>query len=382
MSDAELTPLVPNERMSAAKSPGSEPIDDANTALSPASQHDAPPRNPGANGPEQIVTVRECPKAGRDITLAYDTFGDSSDEPVLMIMGMNAQMILWPDDFCQEIASRGYFVVRFDNRDQGRSVHLDGMTTPSICNLICLPNCCAGPPPYALEDFALDAVALLDTLSIPKAHIVGQSMGGMIAQLIAINHPERAMSLWSIFSTPWHPGRKEPTLKVRLALAEKPRDDTRAEFQRTMREMGKVAFFPECQYEKNLPWIDDLFGRIHDRGVYVGAITRHAAAVVRQETRVESLKKVTCPTLVLHGEQDVLVDCSHGKKTHECVPGSELVLIPDMGHSTLPCHFVEMVDHWARVCCGGKDKKKGGGGVPVVVAAVSGPTSAAATPVA
>ena len=324
----------------------SEPVD-----AKPAPHHN------GANHPEKLVTVRECPKADRDIEIAYDTFGDASKPAVLLVMGMNAHMILWPDEFCVEIANRGFFVIRFDNRDCGRSTKLPHMPTPSICNLVCLPNCCAGKPGYTLEDFADDAVALLDTLSVTKAHIVGQSMGGMIVQCIALKYPQRVLSMWSIFSTPCGPAGNdkrlvEPTLKVKLALGEKPKDDTRAEYQRNFRDMGKIAFFPPEHFDTYVSWIDDINGRIYDRGVYTEAITRHAATVVRQESRVEALKaaKFDFPVLVLHGAKDVLVDPSHGLLTHECIAGSVYVVVPDMAHSILPCHIGPIVDHWQRVC--------------------------------
>lgn len=302
---------------------------------------------------EKLVTVRECPKANCDIEIAYETFGDPTHPPVLLIMGMNAQMLLWPEDFCKAWAARGYYVIRFDNRDCGLSTKVPHMTTPSVCSLVCLPNCCASAPAYTLEDFALDAVALLDTLKIPKAHIVGQSMGGMIAQIIASKHPDRCLSLMSIYSTTNDPKLPEPTLKTKLALAEKPKNETREEYIRVFREMGKVAFYPPGMYDQYSKFIDDLNGTMYDRIVYTEAITRHAAAVVRAPNRNDELKNVRCPTLVLHGRQDVLVDPRCGEKTHECIPHSQLVKIDNMGHSILPCHFESLLDAFERHCAKG-----------------------------
>jgi pimeloyl-ACP methyl ester carboxylesterase len=283
-----------------------------------------------------LVKVQEEPKSENGVHLFYESFGDASDPCVLLIMGLNAQMLIWHEAFCKALAARGFFVIRFDNRDVGLSTKLEAGGVPSVCSLLCIPNCCAATPAYSLDDMASDCVGLLDALKIEKAHIVGQSMGGMIAQLVAANHPQRTLSLTSVYSSPGM-ANPEPTLKIKLAMAKQPKDKTREAFVENMREMAKLCFIPEQHWDQAST--DELNGQVFDRSTYADGGFRQANALLRQKSRLEALKTIKCPTLVIHGKADVVVPFPNAEATVKAIPGARLLVIDDMGHSILPAHY-------------------------------------------
>ena len=279
------------------------------------------------------------------IRLAYDEFGDLSDPVILLIMGLGTQMIAWPEDFCQGLATRGYRVIRFDNRDIGLSQKMDGARVPGMLKLalysrLNLPL----KVPYTLHDMARDAIGLLDALEIDSAHLVGASLGGMIAQLMAGNFPFRVLSLTSIMSTSGCSSLPPADRKVMLHMARRPaKGDVEALQQyamRTMRLIGSPGFQPSDQE------LREKLSASYQRSTYPIGYVRHMAAIMASGDRVAVLKKITAPTLVIHGEADPLVPVSGGIDTARHVRGAKLELIAGMGHDLpkplLP-HFVELI---------------------------------------
>lgn len=292
-----------------------------------------------------LVRVRECPKADQIIELWYETFGDSTHPAVLLVMGLNASMMLWHTAFCEALAARGFYVIRFDNRDIGKSTKLDHMGVPSICGLVCLPNFCAPKPPYTLEDFALDAVGLLDALHISRAHVMGQSMGGMISQIIAAEHPSRVMSLTSIYSSPGNP---DPSLKIKLKMAEKPKDAERGTFIEHMRSIARECFIAEELWDE--AYLDRLHGELYDYSTYIDGATRQASAIVRQTSRIDRVKSIKCPVLIVHGKKDVVVEFKHGEWTKELIPHATMLTFDNMGHGIMPPLFDAICDGFVTAC--------------------------------
>lgn len=267
------------------------------------------------------------------ITIAYETFGAAGRPTVLLIMGFGAQMTLWPVSLCQGIADLGYQVIRFDNRDIGHSTHMDHLGPVSAMDVFTksvtgqpLP-----PAPYYLDDMAQDAVGLLDALSIDRAHIVGASMGGMIAQTFAINHGNRARSLVSVMSSTGRPGLPQGTPEAQAALLTPPanleRETLIQNAIRTWKALGSPGY-PASEAE-----LRKVAEMQVDRTPYDAmAIARQLVATVSSPPRHELLAKVTCPTLVLHGADDPILPLACGEDTAKSIPGSKLSVIPGMGH--------------------------------------------------
>ena len=266
------------------------------------------------------------------IDIEYESFGRLSDPAILLIMGATAPMVNWPDSLCRGLAASGFRVIRFDNRDIGRSTHLDALGGAGLGALIAEAR--AGRPvkaPYGLEDMAADAVGLLDALGIESAHIVGASMGGMIAQLVTIEHPAKARSLVSIMSTTGRPEVSRPTPEALAALITPPaspsREDRIARGVAAWRVIGSPGFAAS----------DEEVTAFVTRGVDYApydpdGIGRQLAAVIAAPPRSERLKSVTAPTLVIHGDADPLIPLTGGEDTAESIPGAELFVIPGAGH--------------------------------------------------
>ncbi len=260
------------------------------------------------------------------ITIEYETFGDASSPPVLLIMGLGAQLIAWDTEFCTALADAGYFVVRFDNRDVGLSTWFDDVP--------------ASPAPYSLVDMADDAAGLLDALGIDAAHIVGASMGGMIAQTFAIAHPSRTLSLVSIMSTTGNRSVGAPTPEALAALMA-PRPTTREEAIEFGLKVSTVVGSPG--YPADEQRARERLAATFDRAVNPAGFARQIAAINAQPDRTASLGAVEVPTLVIHGDADPLVTPSGGQATAEAVPGARLMMIPGMGHNLPPELFGELV---------------------------------------
>jgi pimeloyl-ACP methyl ester carboxylesterase len=283
-----------------------------------------------------------------DVELAYETFGDPSDTPLLLVMGLATQMIGWPDEFCRELAGRGLYVIRFDNRDIGLSTHLHAAGAPDILAIMGGNGTGAA---YELADLADDTVGFLDALGLDSAHVVGASMGGMIAQLVAIRAPERVRSLTSIMSTTGDPSVGAPAevaLPVLLAPAVFDRDAAIQRAVDTYRVIGSPGFeFDEAA-------LRDRAGLSFDRAHDPAGVARQLAAILTTPDRTADLGKVEVPTLVVHGAQDRLVDVSGGRATAAAIPGAELVVVEGMGHDLPRAVWPQLLDAIAAVVARGE----------------------------
>jgi pimeloyl-ACP methyl ester carboxylesterase len=262
------------------------------------------------------------------IEVAYERFGDPQAPPVLLVMGIAAQMINWPDEFCSGLAARGLHVIRFDNRDNGRSSYFPDAPTPD------LPAVLAGDlssVSYTLSDMAADTVGLLDALGLDSAHLVGFSMGGYIAQTVAIEHPSRVRSLTSMSSTTGDMSVGQPTPETMTALFSGPRAETRQEMIDQRVKAAQVVASPGFEFDEAA--VRATVERAYDRGYDPLGIARGAVAVVASGDRTERLRSLDVPTLVIHGADDVMCDISGGRATAAAIPDAELVIIDGMGHS-------------------------------------------------
>ncbi|MDO8288092.1 MAG: alpha/beta hydrolase [Parvibaculum sp.] len=265
------------------------------------------------------------------ITIEYETFGDKSNETVLLIMGLGAQLTMWPVEFCNELVSRGFHVVRFDNRDIGLSTKFEAAGMPDMAAIFgALMSGQPAKSAYTLDDMANDAVGLLSALGIKKAHIVGASMGGMIAQLVAINHPAVTLSLTSIMSTTGNPGlpqAKPEAMAVLMTPAVA--GDIEGAIERGI-NAWKVIGSPA--YPTDDVTLRQWVSRDVNRSLYPLGVARQMAAIVANGDRREKLKKLNVATVVVHGEADPLVPVEGGKDTAANIPGAELRVVPGMGH--------------------------------------------------
>lgn len=261
------------------------------------------------------------------IELCYQTFGDPGGEPVLLIMGLGGPMTWWDPDFCARLVDRGFHVVRYDNRDTGRSSRIDGRVRRSALVRAFVGR--GGRPPYSLGDMAADAVGLLDHLGLDSAHVVGVSMGGMITQTLAVQHPTRVRTLTSIMSTTGKRsvGWQSPGLLPSLVA---PRGPGREAYARTSAKTWKLIGSPAYPQsdEEIIARAEETF----DRGVSASGVMRQMLAILDQPDRTRALRAVQRPALVIHGLDDKMVHVSGGRATAAAIPGSELLLVPGMGH--------------------------------------------------
>lgn len=277
---------------------------------------------------EHTAVVRKCPKTDTEIVISYQTFGSSENPCVLLVMGLNGQAPLWDIEFCEAVADKGYYVVRYDNRDVGLSTKLDKCGSPGLFTLL-TKGCCCGTTPYLLIDIAADGIALLDHLHIDKAHIVGISMGGMLVQTMAIEFPHRVASMTSIASTTGGPKQVDPNLSMKLFLAKKPKSNSDEHLSEFRIDFVKRTGGPR-PFNENKCFTRGIY--LSHRSRYVDGAFRHAGAIVFSPSRVEGLGKLKMPVLVIHGDKDELVPTANGYQTHEAISGSRLVIIPNMGH--------------------------------------------------
>jgi pimeloyl-ACP methyl ester carboxylesterase len=289
-------------------------------------------------GEEQIAPAN-------GIELCYQEMGDPDGEPLLLVMGLATQMIAWHDGLCRLLAERGYRVIRFDNRDIGRSTKHDRAGVPSKVDLLLGRRASA---PYLLRDMADDAVGLLDHLGIDQAHVVGASMGGMIVQQLAIDHPRRLRSMVSIMSTTGNRRSGQPSLKtfgILLGNPPKGREQVIARAVRTFKVIGSPGF----PFEEDM--VREMAGRSYDRGHSAAGVIRQLHAIVASGDRTKALHDVQVPTAVIHGTRDPLVKPSGGRATAKAIRGARLMMIDGMGHD-LPRDlwptFAEAIDTNAR----------------------------------
>lgn len=282
------------------------------------------------------VTVSEelFAPVGRGIELCYQTFGDPEGDPLLLVMGLGGPMTWWDPELCAALARAGFYVIRYDNRDVGRSTILEGRVSRSV-----LVRAFAGGPvraPYSMADLADDAFGLLDHLGLESAHLAGVSMGGMIVQTMAIARPQRVRTLTSIMSTTGKRtvGWQHPALLPSLVGSRKP---GREAYVRTSTEFWRLIGSPD--YPQTRAQIEKRAGDTYDRGVSASGVMRQMLAVLTQPNRGERLRGVRVPTLVVHGLADRMVHVSGGRATAAAIPGSELLLIAGMGHDLPPALF-------------------------------------------
>jgi pimeloyl-ACP methyl ester carboxylesterase len=264
------------------------------------------------------------------IELDYDSFGSPQGRPLLLIMGLGGQSLMWDEGFCDALAARGHFVVRYDNRDVGLSTKFDAAGIPNVMELMVQSAAGKTPSaPYTLDDMADDAAGLLDALGLETAHVCGASMGGMIAQTLAIRHGRRLRSLTSIMSSTGNPSVPPAKPEAMAVLMTPPPEDRAGSLDaavRTWRTIGSPGFpFDEAKIRARA-------GRLYDRSFHPQGVARQLAAVVAHGSRVEKLKDVTTPTLVIHGAADPLVPLEGGRDTARSIPGAELLVIEGMGH--------------------------------------------------
>jgi pimeloyl-ACP methyl ester carboxylesterase len=264
------------------------------------------------------------------IRLCYEEFGDRALPAVLLVMGLASQMVLWEDEFCETLAGSGFHVIRFDNRDVGRSTIMRDSPVPTRLQLALREPRSAS---YSLADMAADAAGLLDQLGVGAAHVVGVSMGGMIAQLMAINHPQRVLSLVSIMSTTGNRrvGNPSPAL-LPLLLRRRPRD--REAYLRDF--MATFTAIGSRRYPPGEDRLRAMAERSCERGVHPAGAARQLAAIVTAADRTPLLARLSLPATVIHGDADRLVSRSGGRATAAAIPGARLVMIPGMAHDLPP----------------------------------------------
>jgi pimeloyl-ACP methyl ester carboxylesterase len=288
--------------------------------------------------------------AANGIELAYETFGEAQDPPVVLVMGLATQMIGWPDHLCQDLASRGHFVVRFDNRDVGRSTHFDDTPPPGLIDIIVRRR----PPPYGIEDMAEDVVGLLDALGLAATHLVGASMGGFIAQTVALRHPDRLRSLTLIMTSTGsrRVGQPRPRLYPRLLRRRVITDRSAAVSAaiETFRLIGSNGYPFDEEYMR------DVAGRSWDRGYDPAGYRRQLAASTAQSNRGPALSNITVPTLVMHGLHDPLVAPSGGLAIAKAIPHARFIGFSGMGHDLPRALWPAFVREIAAVAAAGEHR--------------------------
>ncbi|KAG5474399.1 hypothetical protein LSCM1_03181 [Leishmania martiniquensis] len=282
---------------------------------------------------DKFAEVGTCASTGKRVTLCYNTFGDPSHPCLMLVQGLSTSLLGYPLRFVQYFVDQGYYVIRFDNRDVGLSTRFDEFGAPALIRLRLPQWMSIGERlPYALYDMMIDAIGLLTALKIRQAHVFGMSMGGMIAQLMAIHHPERVLSLNILFSHAGGADVVSPSLLHYARFLRKPRsnsaEDRAAHMAWFINYLGQGAYegnmenvkkYILCTYERN--------GVINDSGMQ-----RQAAAVMRAPSRAEGLRKLRCPALVIHGAKDPLIPVANGYRLAELVPKAKLVIFPQLGH--------------------------------------------------
>ncbi|MGI9232080.1 MAG: alpha/beta fold hydrolase [Woeseiaceae bacterium] len=271
--------------------------------------------------------------AANGIRIEYESFGSPADPTVMLIMGLGMQMIAWPEPFCRDLASRGFQVIRYDNRDTGFSTKFEGAKAPGVPELMIRSLLRLSiKVPYTLRDMADDAIGLLDGLDISSAHIVGASMGGMIAQNVASSYPSRVRSLTSIMSTSGHrslPGA-DPLVSRHLFRARPANADREAVIAHNMRTLELIG---SPAYPLDEETRRELTSLSFDRCYYPAGFPRHVAAIVHDGDRRQRLQKIAAPTLVIHGREDPLVPLAGGIDTAKFVRDAALEIIDGMGHN-------------------------------------------------
>jgi pimeloyl-ACP methyl ester carboxylesterase len=279
-----------------------------------------------------------------NIDIYYEENGPADAPVILLVMGLGAQMIAWPDEFIHGLVSKGYRVIHYDNRDVGLSQWMDGAKTPNLVWTMLKAR--FGLPvrvPYTLTDMAADGIGLLDALGIDKAHVAGASMGGMIVQLMAANHRERLLSMTSIMSSSGKPGLPGARADIQKSfMVKRPPDASRDEAVAFGTELVRSFSYPDPARPENAH--AELTAKAFDRGYYPVGTRRQLLAIIADGSRVERLKTITTPTLVVHGGADPLVPKEGSEDIARHIPGARLEIIEEMAHDLPPSQVGRMVD--------------------------------------
>jgi pimeloyl-ACP methyl ester carboxylesterase len=259
-----------------------------------------------------------------EVELYYETFGAPTDPTLVLVNGLASQCINYEERWCEMFAARGFQVVRFDNRDMGLSSKLNGVS-------------------YLVTDMANDVCAILDTIGLERAHVLGCSMGGMIVQRLAVDHPERVLTMTSVMSRTGEPGYGETSPEALAILTAKP--------ARSREEYIESHVAAHHVYGSKPEWLDEDYlrgraGRAYDRGIDSAGTARQMMAIGADPPRVDGLRKLNVPTLVMHGDRDTLIDKSGGQRTAEIIPGARYVEIEGMGHDYPEVLWPLWVDTW------------------------------------
>jgi pimeloyl-ACP methyl ester carboxylesterase len=274
---------------------------------------------------------------GRGITLCYETFGDRSDPTALLIMGLATQMVAWHEDFCRQLAERGLYVVRFDNRDVGHSSIVGGRP-PTVAQLLLRSKRAAH---YTLADMALDTDGLLTGLELAPAHVVGASMGGMIAQTLAARHPEHVRSLVSIMSSTGSRWSGQPSPRVYPTFLKRSPLERAAYIAHMERLFGTIA---SPGFPRDIEDLRSLAGASFDRAHDPAGAGRQLAAIIASGDRTAEVSQIRVPTLVIHGTADPLVAPSGGRATARAIPGAKLTMIEGMAHDLPRALWPRLID--------------------------------------
>jgi pimeloyl-ACP methyl ester carboxylesterase len=275
------------------------------------------------------------------IELAYQEMGDPDGEPLILVMGLATQMIAWDPDLCSLLVDRGFRVVRFDNRDIGRSTRFDSAGIPSRIDLLSGRRASAA---YLLKDMARDTTGLMDHLGIDSAHLVGASMGGMIVQTLAIEYPERVRSIVSIMSTTGSRWTGLPSMKAFGILLSTPPRGREAMIERGVKTF-KVIGSPGFEFDEER--VRDVAGRSYDRGHGAAGVLRQLHAITASGDRTQALRRVDVPAAVIHGSRDPLVRPAGGRATARAIPGARLRIVEGMGHDLPRAAWPEIVEEIA-----------------------------------
>jgi pimeloyl-ACP methyl ester carboxylesterase len=276
------------------------------------------------------------------IRIEYETFGEPAAPPLLLIMGLGGQLIHWPEEFCRQLAEHGFCVIRYDNRDSGLSTVFEQAGVPDFMSVAAaLARGEAVRPPYTIEDMAGDAVGLLDRLGMEKAHVCGMSMGGMIAQTVALRHPSRVLSVVSIFSSTGNPELPPPRPDALEALTAPIPSEREAFIEHTLRYF-RIVTGPGIAFDEDAHCA--VTARSYDRSFIPAGAARQMMSIMVRGNRRPALSAVTAPTLVIHGDADPVVPLEAGIDTAEAIPGAKLEIIRGMGHE-LPL----MNPHWTAI---------------------------------
>jgi len=267
--------------------------------------------------PEELTDV------GRGVTICHESFGDPADPPLLLVMGLGMQMVGWHEDFCRQLAGRGFHVVRYDNRDTGRSTSFE-FAPPSLGQMVARRFT---PEQYRLEDMTDDAAGLIEALELGPVHVVGASMGGMISQMLAAQRPDLVRSLTSIMSNTGSRITGQPAFSLMRELLRRAPDDRDGFIEHSVRLFTLIGTAKSDQEE-----IREIAGLQYDRGHDPAGAGRQLGAILKSGNRTKLLRQIQAPTLVIHGKSDRLVRPSGGRATAKAIPGARLLRIDEMGH--------------------------------------------------